>query len=237
MEKLLQFQGHAVYKTDDGELVTQDGAPMRRTPYARMKSWVDPKYTIGYEENREEQNEFLFQRITFLGEDKKARIFGVSMQGLGNIPWQYAMAVYEKSDLLPAILKKNRPLWGGHSEEEESGYSLERSDSRIYPIDADKFGRVTRTTVVSGDKTKTGWMYNAFDLKITYEGKTIKPKNVRLLPPNWHIIARKWPSALSCKGREITTLTHELLAKFGIDSAQIIKPKALVKAQSKESGR
>ena len=237
MEKLLQFQNHAVYKTDDGYLVAQDGAPMHRTPYARMKSWVNPNYTLGYEENREVENDFLFQRITFLGEDKKACIFGVSMMGAGNIPWQYTMAVYEKLDLLPNILKRSRPMWGGYSEEEESGCSLERSDSRIYPIEVDKIGRVTRTTVVSGDKTKTGWVYNAFDLKIDYDGKTIKPKTVKLLPPNWHIIARKWPSAHTCKGREITPLTHELLAKFGIDSTKIIKPKALVKAQNKEAGR
>jgi len=237
MKKLIQFQKHAVYKNDDGELVAQDGTPMHRTPYARMKCWVNPNYTLGYEENREAENDFLFQRITFLGEDKKARIFGVSMEGPGNIPWRYVMAVYEKSDLLPSILRKTRPTWGGHSEEEENGYSLERSDSRLYPIETDKMGRVTRTTVISGDKTKTGWVYNAFDLKIAYNGKTIKPQTVKLLPPNWHVVARKWPCAHICKGREITMLTHELLAKFGIDSARIIKPKALVKDQNKESSR
>ncbi|MBQ4472143.1 MAG: hypothetical protein II942_02735 [Alphaproteobacteria bacterium] len=236
MEKLLQFQNYVVYRKKDGDLVDQDGAPLNRTPYARIRSWVNANYTFGYEENSEPQNDFLFQRISFLGEDKKPRIFGVSQQGSGNIPWQYVMAVYEKSDLLPGILKRNRPMWGGHSEEEESCYSLERIDCRIYPIEADKLGRITRTTVASGEKTHGGWIYNAFDLKIAYEGKTIKPKTVRLLPPSWHIIARKWPSAHGCKGREINAVMHEVLAKFGIDSTQIILPKRLM-LKTEESSR
>ena len=248
MKKLLQFQKYAIYQKSNGELITQSGEMLYKSPYSRMKSWSTADHTIGYEENSDCGN-FMFQRLSFVGEDKKASTFAISMQGNGNIPWRYATAVYEKSNVFPMILRKVRPVYGGfnhNTEDDDMGRAIERREARIYPTKQDRQSRATLVTVVSADKIETvtkisntetkidtKWVYNAFDLKITYDGKTIKPKTVRLLPANEEVVEEQTPRAVGCRGREVTPITSELLAKFGIDSEQIIQPKSrtMVKAE------
>lgn len=236
MQKLLQFKDRSVYKKADGDIITASGQVLNSVRYARNKCWLAPDRTMVYEENEEKENHFLYQRLLFANEDGKTySSFGLSMQGPGNIPWRYAVGIYEKTDAVPMILRTVRPTWGSRLDDEDNDYPIERGESHLYVTDWDKQNRAKRVTVISRERINKV-SYNAFDLKITYEGLTIKPKEVRMLDPNWVVVGRKVPEAHGTNGREINETTHAVLARFGIDSQQIIRSKTFMKSQAR-SGR
>ena len=238
MEKLIQFQSRALYRKKDQTVIDQRGRELRYCRNSRVRSWIAEDRTIGYIENAEPANSFFHQHLLFAGDDKKYHSFKISMLGLvANTAYGSVLACYEKLDIAPSLLKKDRCTW----EDEESVRAAERFDVYLRPL-LDSKGRMTRMTVFSRERslrTQNKAVYNAFDLKIAYEGTTIKPKTVRLLEPNWNAIAQ-WTQGLigaaNNKGREINPVVHEVLAKFGIDSAKIIRPQH-VRANTRTSSR
>ena len=237
MQQVFCYQSKGINKRTDGTIVTDKGVAMTACTNARLKTWVALDYTMSYEENRELDANFLFQRMYFVDEDNKYCSFAVAMQGVprsallqrghgiiwNNVPRKCAMAVYEKSDVMPNILKKTKALWG-HSEDEESGYAFERAESSLYPTSFDAQKRMTQMTVISRERTRDGIVFNAFDLKFAYDKSSMKPKIVRFAPPNWVVVAEKAHINTNMTGRKICQITQVLLAKFGIDSATIQFP-------------
>ena len=238
MQQVFCYRSKGINKRADGTIVTNSGAMMMPCTNVRLKTWVAPDYTMSYEENRELDANFLFQRMFFVDEDNKYCSFAVAMQGvprsvllqkghgivMNNIPKRSVMAVYEKSDVMPNILKKTKAVWG-HSEDEETGYAFERAESSLYPTSFDTKKRITQMTVISRERTKHGVVFNAFDLKLAYDRVSMKPKSVRLVPPNWVVVAEKAHLNTNMTGRKICPITQILLAKFGIDSTSIQLPK------------
>ena len=231
MEKLMQFGEHKIYKVSNEEMVDGNGRSLKKRDNMRFRTWRAADHSMAYEENRE-GDAYLYQRLSYRGDDKVYHVYGISMCGRGNIPMSSVLAAHETYRVAPSILKINKVSWG-HYDEDEDALPVERSETYLYPEDRyiDKLGRSHVVTVISRDRdADRKEVFNAFDLHISYVGRTCKPARIEMRKANLVVIRHKVPTAYGRHGVEVSTLTHDVLAKFGIDSTQIIRPKYLLKA-------